>query len=514
MRIALTTLLVALAPLSAAHAAGTIRIATPPDVAAQVEVLGWTEGERARVVAAVLAPGEAALPAGSYGLRVQGTDHRLGPVRVREGEATRLELGALRIVAPAEAAPTTFFALTAGGAAAGRARSDGRPQALWPGSYRLVRDLGEVERALEVSGGVVREVACGALALAAPGELIDAPYHVISDEQPARTVAYASTRGGAQALLPGRYRVVRARSGVISQPFVVEAGRSTRLACAALRVVPLDAGRVEYAVYGQRDERPLLRARSGAQGHLVFPGEYFVAPWTGRDVERGAALAIRLRAGGVTTLWVDGAGRLAPDGGDVPVEVAAHPGGLVIAGRPLGVRVRLAERVALRLRLRALGDGAAAGAILTELGAWPVVNPPRHDVEPLVPGELADDVWVRVEAEATLAAGAPPLVGRSRPLRLVHPRAGLVRGLTASARGPTVVALRWTPPPGPPPAGYRVYRTGAPRPIHGDRLLREPSFVDLGRSAGRVYAYEVCAVDPRGVEGPRAPASAHTAAAP
>src|SRR5690606_24296966 len=167
------------------------------------------------------------------------------------------------------------------------------------------------------------------------------------------TAAYASTRAGPQALLPGRYRVARARSGVVSAPVDVEAGRVARLPCATLRVVPLDARGVEYAVYGQRDERPLLRARSGARGQLVFPGEYFVAPWTGRDAQREAALAVRLRPGGVTTLWVDGAGRLAPDGGDLPVEVAARPEGLLVAGRPLGVRVRLAERVALRLRLRA-----------------------------------------------------------------------------------------------------------------------------------------------------------------
>jgi hypothetical protein len=66
--------------------------------------------------------------------------------------------------------------------------------------------------------------------------------------------------------------------------------------------------------------------------------------------------------------------------------------------------------------------------------------------------------------------------------------------------GDTIIELTWIPPERLEVAGYRVYRAGSDRPIHGQRLLSRPSFLDIGLSNGRTYTYIVTAVLADGTE--------------
>lgn len=66
--------------------------------------------------------------------------------------------------------------------------------------------------------------------------------------------------------------------------------------------------------------------------------------------------------------------------------------------------------------------------------------------------------------------------------------------------GDTMLELTWSPPEGLQVAGYRVYRAGSTRPIHGERLLAQPHFRDMGLSNGRAYTYVVIAVLADGTE--------------
>jgi hypothetical protein len=58
----------------------------------------------------------------------------------------------------------------------------------------------------------------------------------------------------------------------------------------------------------------------------------------------------------------------------------------------------------------------------------------------------------------------------------------------------TVIDLTWKAPEGLKVIGYRVYRPEAKQPIHGEVLLPEATFRDLGLTNGRTYVYLVRAV--------------------
>jgi hypothetical protein len=68
--------------------------------------------------------------------------------------------------------------------------------------------------------------------------------------------------------------------------------------------------------------------------------------------------------------------------------------------------------------------------------------------------------------------------------------------------GDTFIDLNWPAPEGMKVAGYRVYRPEAKRPIHGDTLIQNPQFRDLGLSNGQAYVYLVRAVLADGAEWP------------
>lgn len=82
-------------------------------------------------------------------------------------------------------------------------------------------------------------------------------------------------------------------------------------------------------------------------------------------------------------------------------------------------------------------------------------------------------------------------------------------GFRATARlpvqampGDTTIALTWTAPEGLEVVGYRVYRSGSKHPIHGQRPLTTPHYIDIGLSNGRAYTYLVRVVGPKGTEEP------------
>ncbi len=89
-------------------------------------------------------------------------------------------------------------------------------------------------------------------------------------------------------------------------------------------------------------------------------------------------------------------------------------------------------------------------------------------------------------AAAEIAASGPTAVAARLPVR-------------AKVRD-TVVELTWDPPEGRAVTGYRVYRAGDDRPIHGEKLLKTPHFVDVGLSPGHIYTYRVRAVLADGTE--------------
>ncbi|MBE3597506.1 MAG: hypothetical protein IMX02_01410 [Limnochordaceae bacterium] len=75
------------------------------------------------------------------------------------------------------------------------------------------------------------------------------------------------------------------------------------------------------------------------------------------------------------------------------------------------------------------------------------------------------------------------------------------------------IALFWRPPEGPPPSGYRVYRSSTfPALPRADHLLGEaesPAFVDRSAQPGTWYFYVVTAVRDGGDEGPPSACVAH-----
>lgn len=502
-----------LSPATQAFAAGTLRFTLPPDLSAEVEVLDWSSGEQGEVLEQVVAPGRVVLPPGTYALRVAGTDHRLGPVRLVDEETRLVSLGGVRVVAPTGAAPTFFFALSPRtGAVAAKVRSNAAAVALPPGTYTLARDLSDLRSALKIEAGQVAEVTCGALQLDAPGRLADDPFFVVqeSDANQRRVAAYAHLGQGAQPLRPGTYRVVRERSGVLSERLEVRSGQVARLRCAALRVVAL-AKPVEYAVFRRADRVPLLRATTSTQGRLVFPGEYELRPWgpIAEAMKRrtepalSAATPLLARAGQTTTLWITQSGVVGAGGrGEVPVEVRTLPGRLLVLGQPCLASVRVAEPAKLTLSLAPIDGGA--GTKLAELDAKPPLVTPRLQL----PKDAAEGAWGVLEAKLELPNGEA-LSGRSEPFLVAKPKVGAVAPAQVSATGRTTLTVTWSAASGE-LAGYRIYRAGSKRAIHGATLLAKETFQDIGLSAGRTYRYEVCAVDKRGLEGPRARVEAKT----
>lgn len=109
--------------------------------------------------------------------------------------------------------------------------------------------------------------------------------------------------------------------------------------------------------------------------------------------------------------------------------------------------------------------------------AGSVANPPRATGRAGSIRALA--LWLSlasaVGVKSAPAAPAPPQPVQSQP-------------------GDTVAELSWKPPPHLRVKGYRVFRDGSARPVHGDELLAAPRLTDIGLTNGREYRYDVTAV--------------------
>jgi hypothetical protein len=484
----------------------TLSVGVPGPVheVVEIEVLEWARGERATTIATIGAPAAVEVPEGDYGLRLAGTDYRFGPVRMRAGSAQRIELSAVTLTAPEGGFPTVFFVLDreSGAAAARISTQTEKPVPLLPGSFRLVRDLGELELEKELEPGIVWELALGALELRAPASVADHGYFVITTDAEARIAAYARWSQGPQHLFPGEYQVLREGSAVRSSPFSSRAGETTRLELSALRIVSLDDSSPVAPLTTVRpaDGAVLVETSPDGLGHAIVPGSYQL------ESPEAAALAdpalrkdfvtFRAAAGIATTFWVADGEILGGESGDLSVEVDALPRRTASFDRDHELRVRLAEPCKLEIRALAATGSAELASLESLEGIPPIlVHPLRF------PPEIPADTWFVVAVDAEFASGSK-LEGRSAPLRLVRPRVDRVVGVEIAERGRTNITIVWKPAAGE-PRGYRVYRVPSRgRPIHGDTLLAEPKFVDLGLSGAKAYRYQVVAVDARGLEGP------------
>jgi len=485
---------------SLANARATVHVSADAVIASSVEV-EFVHWERRSVVLRLQVPCLARLPAGVYGLRRVGTDYTYGPVRLQDDTSLDVPLGGMRLSAPTGAAEVVYHLLDPErGANAGRLHTDGGLVPLFPGRYDLVRDLSETSTAVEVLPGTITALACGAVSVVAPRTSADGAYYIVLDPAPdgnrlPKVAAYSTLSAAPQPVLPGNYRVLSADSAVPSDVLEVRAGRTTTLRCAALKVAPLTKSH-DYVAYRTADRLPLLRARSDQRARFIVPGEYGLM----RVANTGAATVTSFiaHAGRVTTMWIAADGSFAGSTGVVPVEVTTLPGRTLIPGRPFPITVRLAERCSVKLNVVSLDDDTSTSLpLLTRFDG----RPPQATVEPVLPENLADGSTVVIEAVVTLAGGAE-LRGRCAALRVARPHVGVPGQLNAQANAATVVELRWSPVTD--AAGYRVYRIGNHRPIHGDLLITDATFLDIGLSAGRLYRYRVCAVDQNGLEGPNA----------
>ena len=496
--------------------AGELVLAPPPGQAGvEVEVLPWAGGERARALARLVAPAHAHLPAGEYALRVAGSDHRLGPLRMGEAGA-HLRLGAVRAVGPRGAPPAAWFLLDpTTGAAAARVLAGGPAAAILPGRYALRRDLSapEAETQLEVPPGAEVAIEFGAVTFQAPGVVRDVGLFVVAAEDVRQVHAFARLHDGPVELRPGRYRALREGSGVLSPPFEVAPGVVTSLTCASLALLPLGGGSPEALVQGAGEPTgpPLLRALAGLPGELIWPGDYVLTTWArALAADRAEAppdpawLRRTVRPGDAVKVWVSAAGVHADGEGALRVSVTAESR-RVPAGRSVSVRVAIPAPCELEL-IVVTAHGEATPLARRSVAASPPVAVVELDLarDQVAEGERP----LVVEAAAGLPSG--PVRGRSAPFLVVSPRVGPVERVAVVARATTWIELAWAPVAG--AAGYRVYRVGAARPIHGSTALPGASFRDLGLLAGRALDYEVCAVDPAGHEGPRATVRATTEA--
>ncbi len=507
-----TVVLLALAVCGNSQAA-EIHLLSPANTTspAECEVVSWGQSERGSVVAHIRPPGKGTVPAGDYGIRITGTDYVYGPISLNKNGRKVVDLPTLRIASTEDAQSTHYFLLDRNsGSMAARVATGNAPTIVLPGQFDLQRDFGESKQPFELKTGDARELACGALRIDSPTSVSDFAYFIV-DEKKSTIAAYASHRQGPQALLPGKYRIVREGSGIYSAPLEIRAGKTTALSWTSLKVTPLGAARPECIVYTEGDFKPVLRLPAGDTAALLTPGNYRIAP-SASIAEPSpeilqSAVPLVASAGNHLDIWVtNDATILSPVDSQIPIRVHSLPGGYLSLIEPFRIEADIAEPCDLSVYVSSaehtVTSKNAKNAHPNPLATLPAIP---GDAQPSIrlPSGIPDGSLVMIYVEAKNASGNV-FHGFSRPFTAAKPRVGKITSLTINGQTPTTVNLSWTAPEGESPSGYNIYREPlGDRPLNLDRPRAETSFENLGLTAGKTYQYSVAAIDGRGIEGPR-----------
>lgn len=432
------------------------------------------------------------LPPGEYQVgvvyRYSEKEMRFPPVKVEEAKTSRVALATgLELAGGAEKedAPFAWSVYPAGSTEP--AAAIGRRWGFTPlraGTYEVgvVYRYGEREVRLASvkvdDGQVVRVIAATGLELAARSPAEEAPFLWTVYRGGGEKITEVSRRWGFTPLVPGKYEV-----GVVYRyseretrlpPVNVEAGR-------ALRVV-LDTG-VELSGRSKTEEAPFAWSVSPAAGGepaVTISRRWGFTPLPAGDYEVKVVPAyqeneirlakVSVQPGGVLSLRLDTGIELAPS---TPGQAAPDT---------WSVQDEQTKAEVARARQR--------------FGFTPL-PPGTYGVEALAGGKpfgAARNVAVKAGEVTKISLAAGGAASEKAP---PPPPGGFEVHVQAED---TINVLSWAPPPGKTVAGYRVYRAGTPRPIHGQEPLTSTKFTDLGLSNGRTYAYVVVAVLPDGTE--------------
>ncbi|HVR72885.1 MAG TPA: fibronectin type III domain-containing protein, partial [Planctomycetota bacterium] len=270
-------------------------------------------------------------------------------------------------------------------------------------------------------------------------------------------------------LAPGKYQVRFQKTYLSLVPVEVQAGKETEVklaeALGKVRLVPMENEELSWLEFLDQGGKPVRELYPYQQSPFygLAPGEYQVR------FERQHLTAVHLTAAAGKEAAIDlkeALGRL-----EFELIGGARPGPFDLNDADLATRVASVEHADYPF------FGVAPGRYLLRFR--------KRDL-PEVKVTIAAGRRTRVIPGKTEAGPEDLKQGPGLPVQ--------------AKAGDTTTELSWSPPAGVEVVGYRVYRPGSDRPIHGARLLTAPRFLDIGLINGRSYAYIVRAVRPGGDE--------------